>query len=395
MNTEEICPAHWESAEPRPSRHRLAASTLFLVDGIGFGTWAALIPSVKQRFALTEASLSMVLLAIVIGALISMSLIGRILSRHGTRAALIWLAPVYPLALAFLGLSASHVWLMISAVLFGAAKGSLDVAINAQAISVERAGAKPIMASFQALWSFGGLLAALLVGLAVKQGLSPWIITSGISAALLIAALASTGHLIGGDASPRAGKQPFRFPSRRMWQIGALAFIALFAEGVMMDWSAVYTLSVSEAPVWLAPLAYGVFSLSMALGRLTGDHLISRHGGPLILRMGGVLTVAGLLLITSLHQWPVTFLGLALAGAGLANMVPVLFGAAGRAHEGGVGQGIATVSMIGYFGFLSGPPLIGGVSHLVGLPAAFVLVGILCLSLVFWGSAVLNAATKS
>lgn len=395
MNSQGLCPPHWSNTAPRPARHRLAASALFLVDGVGFGTWAALIPSVKQRFDLTEASLSVVMLAIVLGALVSMGLIGRVLSRHGTRAALMWAGPIYPATLAFLGLASSYTALMIAAFLFGAAKGALDVAVNAQAITVERAGNRPIMASFQAVWSLGGLLAALLVGLAVKQGLSPWIITSGISTALFLTALASIGHLLGGDASGKTEKQPFRLPSRPMWLIGALAFISLFAEGVMMDWSAVYTRSVTHAADWLAPLAYGVFSMSMALGRVSGDRLTARFGNSLMLRSGGALMVAGFLVIVSIHVWLVTFLGLCLTGAGLANMVPVLFGAAGRAHEDGVGQGVATVSMFGYLGFLLGPPVIGMLSHGIGLPGAFLTVGLLILPLVIWGPAILAHATDS
>lgn len=112
----------------------------------------------------------------------------------------------------------------------------------------------------------------------------------------------------------------------------------------------------------------------MAAGRLSGDYLIGCFGPPNLLRLGGILTTAGLVVIVGVHQWPATFIGLALAGFGLANLVPILFGAAGRAHEGGVGKGVATISMMSYFGFLAGPPLIGGVSHFIGLPGAFLIV---------------------
>ncbi|MCW1887156.1 MFS transporter [Luteolibacter flavescens] len=375
-------------------RARWAASVLFLVDGIGFGTWAAMIPSVKQKFVLNESGISIVLLAIVVGALFSMSLIGRALSRHGSRTMLTWMAPGYAVSLALLAVAPSFGWLLAAAAVFGAFKGSLDVSVNAQAITVENAGDKPIMATFQALWSIGGLVAALLVGLALKQGIAPMVITLAIAAALLVASFASSGALAGGDAAPvKAKKRGFSLPNGRIMRIGALAFLALFAEGVMMDWSAVYTRTVSGAEAWLAPLAYGMFSGSMAAGRLVGDRVTARFGGLTVLRVSGMLTFIGLLLIISVHQWPVTFLGLGFAGLGLANLVPVLFGAGGRAHEESVGQGVAAVSMIGYFGFLAGPPAIGGLSHWIGLPGAFGVVVVFALLLAVWGPGVLGKAS--
>ena len=392
MNREATCTGV-EEAPLDQSRARWAASVLFLVDGIGFGTWAAMIPSVKQTFALSESGLSIVLLAIVAGALISMSLIGSALSRHGSRTMLSWLAPGYAVALDLMALAPGFGWLLGAAMIFGAFKGSLDVSVNAQAITIENAGKKPIMATFQALWSIGGLVAALLVGLALKQGVTPLVITLAIAAALLIAALTSSGALARGDASPTKRKRGFSLPNGRILRIGALAFLALFAEGVMMDWSAVYTRTVAGAEAWLAPLAYGMFSLSMATGRFLGDRVTAHHGGLAVLRVSGLLTFAGLLLIIAVHQWPLTFLGLGFAGLGLANLVPVLLGAGGRAHEESIGQGVAMVSMIGYFGFLAGPPSIGGLSHWIGLPGAFGVVVVFALLLAVWGPGVLARAS--
>jgi MFS family permease len=393
MNQEATCTNLSDLAEK--SRARLAASMLFLVDGIGFGTWAALIPSIKQKFGLAESGLSVVLLAIVAGALISMSLVGRAISKNGSRAMLTWLAPGYCIALALMALAPGFGWLLAAGVIFGAFKGSLDVSVNAQAITIENAGRRPIMATFQALWSVGGLVAALLVGLALKQGMDPRVIGLSIAAVLLILSLASSGSLASGDAVKRKTKGGFKLPNSRLLRIGALAFLALFAEGVMMDWSAVYTQSVSGAEAWLAPLAYGVFSLSMATGRFMGDRVTARHGGLAVLRASGVLTFIGLLLVIAIREWPVTFLGLGFAGLGLANLVPVLLGAGGRAHEESVGQGVATVSLLGYFGFLAGPPAIGGLSHWIGLPGAFGVVVAFALLLAVWGPGVLKTASRT
>ena len=395
MNQDAACTSLPDLAPREHSRARLAASLLFLVDGIGFGTWAALIPSIKQKFGLDESGLSIVLLAIVVGALISMSLVGRAISRKGSRTMLAWLAPGYCVALALIALAPGFGWLLAAGTIFGAFKGSLDVSVNSQAITLENLIGRPIMATFQALWSLGGLIAALLVGLALRHGSPPLVIALSISTALLVVSLASSGSLAGGDAIPGKRKAAFKLPNGRILRIGALAFLALFAEGVMMDWSAVYTRSVANAAEWLAPLAYGVFSLSMAAGRFMGDRVTARHGGLTVLRVSGILTFVGLLLIILILDWPITFIGLGFAGLGLSNLVPVLLGAGGRAHEESVPQGVAMVSLIGYFGFLAGPPAIGGLSHWIGLPGAFGVVVGFALLLAVWGPGMLRTASRA
>lgn len=354
---------------------RLAASLHFLTDGMIFGTWAALIPSFKAKFTLSEAGLSIALLGIAAGAILSMPLAGRAISRHGSRPNLRIFAPAFCVSLALIALAPNLVLFIAAAILFGAVKGAFNVSVNSQAIAIENRAGKPIMSTFHALWSLGGMSAAFIVGAALKVGLSPATISLGISAVLAAVVLVFAPQLLSGDASPPSEtKARFQFPDGKLLRIGIVTFLALFAEGVMMDWSVVYTRTVSGAAPWLAPIAYGIFSGCMAGGRLIGSQLISRLGPARVLALGGTFTAAGLMVMVAIRQWPATFAALALAGFGLSNIVPILFGAGGRAHEGGAGSGIATVSIMGYFGFLIGPPLIGGISHQAGLPGAFAIV---------------------
>ncbi|WP_367871509.1 MFS transporter [Luteolibacter sp. Populi] len=382
------------SAEEQ-GRSRLAASLLFLVNGIGFGTWAALIPSIKQKFGLTESMLGWVLLSLAAGAMISMSLVGRVLARHGSRSLLRWLAPAYCIALAMIPLAPNPAVLFVVGILFGAFKGSLDVSENAQAMTIESRRSTPIMSNLQALWSLGGLIAATAVGMALRNGAEPVAITLSIAGVLLLTSLFCTGSLAGGDAAATKPKGGFTMPDSRLLRIGALAFLVLFMEGAMMDWSAVYARSVAQAADWLAPFAFGAFSLSMATGRFLGDRILAKHGGLTVLRVSGILIFIGLLIVVFLPFWQMTFVGLGFAGLGLANMVPVLLVAGGRAHKGSVAQGVATVSVIGYFGFLVGPPAIGGLSHWVGLPGAFGMILFFALLLALPGPAVLRSASKA
>lgn len=374
---------------------RTAACLYFLADGMIFGTWATLIPSFKSRFGLTEADLSLALLGMVVGAIISMPVAGQMISRHGSKPNLLFLAPGFCVTLLLLVLAPSFLALVAAATLFGAFKGAFDVTINSQGIAIENAVNKPIIATFQALWSIGGLVAALLVGIALKNGVGPLAIGTTVAILLCVLVTGTGRFLLAGDASRTQQKSSrFELPKGNLLRIGILAAMALFAEGVMMDWSAVYSRTVSGAEPWLAPLAYGVFSCCMGIGRLSGDFLIGRFGPASILRASGILTTIGLVVIVGVHWWPATFLGLAFAGFGIANLVPILFGAGGRAHEGGVGKGIATVSMMGYFGFLVGPPLIGGVSHWIGLPGAFAIVVLFSAFIAFGGNRLLGTSLE-
>ncbi len=369
------------------AKPRLAASFHFLADGMIFGTWAALIPSFKSKFALSEAGLSVVLLGIAAGAIVSMPLAGRAVSRLGSRPNLRIFAPAFCLSLALLVLAPNLGLFIAAAILFGAIKGAFNVSVNSQAIAIENRAGKPIMSTFHALWSLGGMSAALVVGVALKVGLAPAAIALGVAAVLAAVVLFFAPQLLAGDASPvRETKGRFQFPDGKLLRIGIVTFMALFAEGVMMDWSVVYSRTVSGAAPWLAPLAYGIFSGCMAGGRVVGSQIISRLGPARVLALGGVLTTAGLAVMVGIHHWPATFAGLALAGFGLSNIVPILFGAGGRAHEGGAGNGIATVSIMGYFGFLIGPPLIGGISHQAGLPGAFAVVVAFALFIALFGN---------
>ncbi|MDB6076944.1 MAG: Major facilitator superfamily protein [Akkermansiaceae bacterium] len=374
-------------------RVRFGASVMFLVDGIGFGVWATLLPTFREKFALSEMDLSKAMLGMVLGAMAGMPLAGRAISRWGSGRVIRFLAPVYCLYLIALVSAPSLGWLIAAATLFGAMKGAFDVSINSQAIAVENAGTRRIMSGFQALWSIGGGLAALGTAKALKEGVTPLMLVCCLGVLLFLAAISQGGRLLSTDAVSKAsGHRSRKLPSKVILKIGALCLLVLFAEGVMMDWSSIYSRVVSGAEDWLAPLAFGTFSAAMAIGRLSGDWLQARVEPGKVLRYGALLTGLGMLVVVAIHHWIATFAGLALCGLGLSNQVPILFGAGGRAHHGGVGEGIAAVSMMGYFGFLAGPPAIGGIAHLTSLPAAFSLVILFSAVLAIWGPRTLGKA---
>jgi MFS family permease len=336
-----------------------------------FGTWAALVPYFQHRFNLSDGQLSWVLFGLVLGALISMPATGQIIARRGSRTIAFPAALGFCAALTLPALAPSYAALIAAAIFFGALKGAVDVSINAQAIIVENEVQRPIMSSFQAFWSLGGLGAAFLLSLAMNHGMPATFLMLAMAGLLFLLTLSTLGCLLP-DGQTRAGKPVgFSWPDSRLFRLGGLAFLALFSEGVLLDWSAVYARGVTGVSVATAPIAFAAFALCMAGGRFLGDLLIARLGPALMLRISGTLMALGVAVAVLIQAWPAVLLGFATVGFGIANLVPILFGAAGRAHEDGAGPGLATVTTLGYFGFLSGPPLIGVLAAFAGLPFAF------------------------
>ncbi|MDE1171847.1 MAG: MFS transporter [Verrucomicrobium sp.] len=380
------------------NRARWAASTLFLVDGMTFGTWAALIPALQHKLDLSVKELSGVLAGLVVGALISMPLAGRLIARKGSHAVAAFGSFAFPAGLVLLALAPNFYCLVAAAIVFGACKGMLDVSINAQGITVERAAGKPIFSSFQAFWSFGGLTSAFLLSVALHHGASATMLLGTMPALLMLMAFSTRGKLLADPPAPVAAKakesRTLSLPNKTLLELGGLAFLALFSEGVLLDWSAVYAHSVVGVSLVGAPVAFAVFSLSMASGRGAGDWLLHRFGAVRTMRWSGCVIALGMLLAVSWHAWAATLVGFALVGCGVANLVPIIFGAAARAHEEGPGPGVATVTTIGYTGFLSGPPLIGMLAAWAGLPAAFCVVILFGLTLATAGVATIRPARR-
>jgi MFS family permease len=359
----------------RAGHAQVALWILFAIDGLTFGTWAALIPSFQQKFHLTTGQLSWALFGMVAGAMVSMPLAGRLIARWGSNRVAGPAALGFTAMLAGLALAPTYPAFIAAAVWFGLWKGAIDVSINSQAITVENARGIPILAGFQGFWSSGGLCAAAALSTLMKQGFAPSHLMIGMAVLLLTLSFLTLGRLLPDAADPSArpttgeGKKP-----AGLWLIGALAFLALFSEGAMFDWSAVYARNIGGLSVALAPIGFAAFALCMATGRFLGDALMARIGQVRTMRLSGSVLVAGILVAVVLPHWLLILVGFGMVGFGTANIVPVIFGVAGRMEGHHTGSSLATVTTIGYLGFLAGPPLVGLIASEAGLPVALSLV---------------------
>jgi MFS family permease len=376
----------------RNAAARHATYAMFLADGLGFGIWAGHIPLFKQRFELSDSALSIVLLAVASGSIVSMPIAGQAVRNFGSRRCIAVSLGCYAFCLAFLALAPSLLLFVLAALLFGGAKGSVDVGINAQAVAVERDYGRPIMASFQALWSVGGLAGGFLTGVTLSLGSTPVLNLVGVALLILLLDLLYSSRLLHDVSSrPLKGATRFQLPGRALLYVAGLTFIALFSEGALQDWAAVYMRQVVVVPVSIAAVGYASYSTAMALGRFVGDRVVAIFGERFVIRISGALIILGLAGVLLLPTPFFAIVGLAVAGLGNSNLVPILFSSAGRDPVLGPGPGIAVVTTIGFCGFLVGPAVIGLMSKFFGLTVALSLVALLGLITAVFGPKVIQS----
>ena len=349
----------------------------FFVAGFGMAAWAPLVPYAKDRLAVGEGTLGLLLLCLGAGSIATMPLAGALAARFGCRR-VIWAASLIICGALPLLATASSVPLLAAALmLFGVGVGTVDVAINVQAVIVERAASRAMMSGFHGLFSVGGIAGAAGVGAVLWASGSPLLATLCV-AAVIVAALLAFGRALlsyGGDKDGPV----FALPRGPVLLIGGLCFISFLAEGSMLDWSALILTALHGVAPVRSGLGYVVFSVAMTAGRLSGDRIVHALGRRMVLLCGGSCAAAGMVLAVLAPSWLSALAGFALVGLGASNIVPVLYSALGRQRAMPANLAVAAVTTLGYSGILAGPAGIGFVAHAASLPTAFLGVAALLL----------------
>ena len=355
-------------------RPRAAIALVFFANGAGMASWLPHIPTVQAALGLTPAGLGLALLATAAGALVGIPLAGVASARRGSRAVVRASALVFFAVLALPIVTPSIPLLVAMLFVLGAGNGALDVAMNAQAVALETRGDRPIMSSFHGLWSVGGLVGAGGAAAALHAG---WSAPAHVVAAVAIfGSLAAAGCL--GLLPAKHDVQPERAravrPTGALVGLGAIAFLALLAEGAVGDWSAVYLQHSLGAAPSTAALGFAGFSLAMALGRFCGDGLARRFSDAALVRASTVLGAVGLGAALAVGTPAIGIAGFACVGFGIANLVPIVFRTAGALPGLAASESIAAVGTAGYVGLLAGPPVIGFAAEALTLGGALGLI---------------------
>ncbi|HEV2094095.1 MAG TPA: MFS transporter [Rubrobacter sp.] len=348
---------------------------VFALNGFALGAWFVRIPAVQDGLGIGEGLLGVALLGAAVGALLSMTVTGALISRLGSRRVVGTTALLLPISLIPLALAPNVPTLALALVLVGASNGALDVSMNSHAVAVEDRYGRRIMSSFHAAFSFGALAGSVLGGLVAYLGVGvlPHFLVVFVLATL--AAVPAYRALLPSDAdAAEVGAPAFARPTGALLGLGVISFCVLLGEGAMSDWSAVYLDNALETGPGFAAAGYAAFSLTMALGRLFGDRLTERFGPTRLVRLCGAVAATGLGAALAVGDPVFALVGFACAGAGFSVVFPLALSAAGETEDVAPGPALAAVSTAAYTGFLVGPPTIGFVAELAGLGTALYLV---------------------
>jgi predicted MFS family arabinose efflux permease len=355
-----------------PSDHRaarLATRLAFFVAGFGIACWAPLVPFAKQRLAVDDGALGLLLLCLGVGSVGAMLLTGLLSARYGSRPIIIGGGFGLALLLPLLAIAATPATLALALLAFGAALGSIDVAMNIHAVEVEHASDRPLMSGFHAQFSIGGFAGSALMIFLLSMQAGALVGTLICAALMLIAMVAAMPRLLRGA---RAEQAPlFVMPHGMVLLLAALAAITFLVEGAMLDWSALLLTDTNLVSATQSGIGYMLFSIAMTAGRLGGDAVVARIGDRATMIWGSCIAILGFVILLTGPIAAIALAGFLLIGLGASNIVPVLFRRAGAQRAMPVGLAVAAITTTGYAGVLVGPAGIGFVAKHSSLPTTF------------------------
>ena len=381
------------------TRLRTALTVFFALDGFIFAGWVVRIPAIKHQTGASASTLGLALLGVSAGAVITMTVTGRLCRRYGNHQVTVVCAVLLSLSVALPPLTHSVLALGLVLLLFGAAYGGINVAFNSAAVDLVRALKRPIMPSFHAAFSLGGMVGAGLGGL-VAGALTPTQHLFGLTViGLLVTALVGRTLLrleppVPPETAPNEQPAPRRLNSRTRGLVitfGLIALCTAYGEGALADWSALHLEQDLDASAGAAAVGYSCFALAMTVGRLTGTRLLERLGRTRTLIYGGTTAALGMLLGALAPSLWAALIGFVITGLGLANLFPVAIERAGTLAGP---DGVAIASTLGYGGMLLGPPAIGFMADWFSLPAALTSVAVLAATAAVIGLVTRGAAER-
>lgn len=354
------------------TKHAMATRITFLIVGTAMSAWAPLVPYAKARLQINDATLGLLVLCLGMGALIAMPLAAALVGRYGYRRVVVSAVMLFLVAL-FAMATAPTLGLMAIAILFfGAAGGLADVAMNMQAIVVEKSHQRAMMSGFHGFYSLGGVVGAGLMSLLLFLGLSSTLSVLFVIALGALVLMAITSGLLT-DTATKQGPA-FAMPRGRVLLIGSLCAVVFLAEGAVLDWSAVFLNNIRQVDLAYAGLGFAAFSVVMTIARLMGDRIVGALGGHRVILWGGAIAALGFMIVVMVPHAVGGYIGFALVGLGASNIVPVLFSSAGKQQVMPVGLALAAVASMGYAGLLMGPALIGFIAQASSLLVSFSLI---------------------
>src|SRR5215469_9099413 len=368
---------------------RAATVAAFAGHGLLFASWTAHIPQVKVRLGLSDGTLGLALLGAPLGSVLLMLVVARVLPRLGSQRVVQISLLGYCLAGPLVGVAGSFATLFAALFAWGAFQGALDVAMNTQAVTVERAAGRPLMPGFHGSWSIGAFAGAGIGALGVAAGvaLAPQLLLLDVPI-LAVTGLLSLRMLPDADAtdSPRGTRRAVIRISGPVLVLGAIAFASMLCEGASADWASVYLRGSIGVGAGEAGLGYTTYALTLVLVRLCGNRLLAAFPRGRLIPVLAIVAAAGFTAGLLGGSTPAVIAGFGCLGMGLALVIPTVNSAAGRLPGLSPGAAIAMVSACGWAGFVFGPPIIGELASVTSLTAALGILPVLtaCIAYATW-----------
>ena len=319
---------------------------------------------------LNDASLGLMLASIPAGLMISMPFAGYFTNRFRMRSLLIAAAVAYSILLLCLGYASAAWQVSVVLFLFGVSRTFFNVSVNTCSIVLQQQFKRSIVTTFHGIWSLAALLGALLSMILIGWDVSMdnhFLIVSIFSVIVVFVFNGSIPET--GKGQPK--KKLFSAANKGLLQLGFIAAGSMFCEGMMSDWSGIYFSKVGGVTGQFYVLGYASYLTTMVLGRFLGDWFLGKYGEMTMVRASAILLGMGFLLAVVLPNPILIVIGFLLVGLGVSCFVPMIFLLASKNAEVPIGTAVSSVSLLGYVGFLIGPPIIGYLSETFGLQAAF------------------------
>lgn len=364
-------------------RHRLAIFSYFCCTGLTFASWASRIPTIKAELDLSEGQLGTMLLMMPIGQFFTMPLSGKLITNFGSKKVLSFMCLVYVLILLSISFANSIYFLGATLFFFGMASNMCNIAVNTQAVGIEKMYNKSIMTTFHGGWSLAGFTGALIGFITLQFDINTTQHFLIIVAIIFLNTFWNLRFLLDQDIQTDEKEKTKFKPDKILLQLGIIGFFSMATEGAMFDWSGVYFAEIVKTPENIAILGYIAFMIMMASGRFIGDYIITKIGNNKVLIISGLLMFLGMISSVIFPNIIVSTIGFMLVGLGVACCVPTVYSLAGKHSKIPPGMALAIVSSISFLGFLMGPPLIGYIAEAFSLRWSFMIFSFFGLAMVF------------
>lgn len=359
-----------------PKQLRIACAVFYFISGFGYSTWASRIPTIKHQLNLNEAQLGTVLFALPTGLMLTMPLTSWLLTKYSSKAVMLFGTLLLSVLLILIGLTTNMWQLILVLLFFGSARNLMTLSINTQGVAVQALYKKSIMANFHGVWSLAGFAGAAFGIVMVYFNMIPAWHFVIVSVALTILIFYFINDTVYQPPIKQERKPVFSLPDKYLLKFSLICFTCMACENTMYDWGAIYFQKEVNPNRTLATAAFTIYLVAMTTGRLFGDRLVTRLGIKTVLKFSGLLIFCGLLMAVILPYSITAILGFIMVGFGVSCVVPMVFAMAGRSKSMSSSTALASISTIGYLGFLFVPPFVGFIAQNTSLRLSFGLIAI-------------------